>query len=99
VTPVSPTPPSGTSVVTAPGVSQAPASARREERARKHASQSAFAIRPAGTSDEWFYALVGGATVLTLLLAAAGIARMGPRPRPLAARAWVQHGPDTSRRR
>ena len=55
------------------------AAARREEKARKHARQSAFVIRPAGTSaDEWFYPAVGIVGVLAVLLAAAG---MQPRRR------------------
>ena len=74
-TPVTPTPPGG-------AVAQSPSTAKREERARKHAQQSAFAIRPAGTSDDWFYELVGAATILTLLLVAAGTSRANTRFRP-----------------
>ncbi len=79
--PVEPIPPGGTA--------QAPSTAKREEKARKHASQSAFVIRPAGVTGEewfaggeqWFYAGVGFVTLLTLLLSAKGM-RAGPRPRP-----------------
>jgi hypothetical protein len=79
--PVEPIPPGGTA--------QAPSTAKREEKARKHASQSAFVIRPAGTTGEewftggeqWFYAGVGLATLLALLLTARGL-RAGPRPGP-----------------
>jgi hypothetical protein len=67
--------------VTAPSVSQSPATARREERARKHASQSAYTIRPAGASDDWFYGVVAGASLLVMLLGAKTI-RPGSRPRP-----------------
>jgi hypothetical protein len=73
--PITPVPPGG---ATAP----AQGTAKREEKARKHASQSAFVIRPAGTpADEWFFPAVGTAGVLTLLLLAAG-ARPGPRRKP-----------------
>jgi hypothetical protein len=81
-TPVEPTPPGG-SPVPVGGVAQSPATARREEKARKHAQQSAYTIRPAGVaSDEWFYGLVGGVSVLTLLLVAAGTSRASTRFRP-----------------
>jgi photosystem II stability/assembly factor-like uncharacterized protein len=67
------------------GFSQSPAAARRREEARKHASQSAFAIRPAGMIGEpgfeWFYLAVGAVTLLALLLSARGLPA-GPRPRP-----------------
>jgi hypothetical protein len=57
----------------------AQAAARREERARKHARQSAFLTRPAGVSaTDWFYPAVGIVGVLALLLAAGGL-RPGPR--------------------
>jgi photosystem II stability/assembly factor-like uncharacterized protein len=74
--PVEPIPPG------ASGYAQSPSAAERKEKARKQASQSAFSIRPAGTSgDEWFYVAVGFATLLALLLAAQGLPA-GPRPRP-----------------
>jgi photosystem II stability/assembly factor-like uncharacterized protein len=74
--PIEPIPPG------AGGFAQSPAAAERKEKARKQASQSAFSIRPAGTSGaEWFYVAVGFATLLTLLLSARGLPA-GPRPRP-----------------
>jgi hypothetical protein len=86
VTPVQPTPPSG--AVTAPSVSQSPATAKREERARKHASQSAFTIRPAGANDDWFYGVVAVASLLVMLLGAQTL-RPGIRSRP----AWIGAAP------
>jgi hypothetical protein len=84
-TPVQPTPPGG-SPVPVGGVAQSPATARREEKVHKHASQSAFTIRPAGTpGSEWFIGAVGGATMLTLLLLAAAF-RPGSGLRPAVAR-------------
>jgi hypothetical protein len=71
--PVTPVPPGGATV-------SSTATARREEKARKHAQQSAFVIRPAGTpATDWFYPAVGVAGVLAVLLAAEG---MRPRRRP-----------------
>jgi hypothetical protein len=73
--PITPVPPGG---ATAPAQS----TSRREERARKHASQSAYVTRPAGTSaEEWFYPAVGVMTVVALLLIGAGV-RPGPGRRP-----------------
>ena len=75
--PVEPIPPG------ASGYAQSPSAAERKEKARKQASQSAFSTRPAGTSgEEWFYAAVGFATLLALLLSARALP-MGPRLRPL----------------
>jgi hypothetical protein len=64
------------------GSATANAAAKRKEKARKHASQSAnFTVRATSVSGEdWFYPAVGGASVLALLLVAAGI-RPIPRPR------------------
>ncbi len=74
--PVEPIPPG------ASGYAQSPSAAERKERARKQASQSAFSTRPAGASgEEWFYAAVGFATLLALLLSARALP-MGPRLRP-----------------
>jgi hypothetical protein len=71
---LTPVPPGGATV-------SAQATARREEKARKHASQSAYVLRPAGTSaTDWFFPALGVVTLLTLLLAAQGIAR-GQRPK------------------
>lgn len=72
--PVTTVPPGG---ATAPGQS----TVKREEKARKHASQSAYVIRPSGTpAADWFYAAVGVMTILSLLLIAGGV-RIGPRKR------------------
>ncbi len=69
--PITPVPPGG---ATAPAQS----TAKREERARKHASQSAYVIRPAGTSaDLWFFPAVGITGLIAIVLAASGLA--GPR--------------------
>jgi hypothetical protein len=73
--PVEPIPPG------ASGYAQSPSAAERKEKVRKHASQSAFTIRPAGTSADWFYVTVGFATLLALLLSARALPA-GPRPRP-----------------
>jgi hypothetical protein len=76
---VPPIPPAATPIP--PGGATAQAAARREEKARKHARQSAYVIRPAGISAlDWFYPALGVAGVLALLLCAAGFAR----PRRLA---------------
>jgi hypothetical protein len=74
--PVEPIPPG------ASGYAQSPSAAKRREEARKHASQSAYVVRPAGADgEEWFYAAAGLATVLVLLLGARSLpARPGPRP-------------------
>jgi hypothetical protein len=72
--PVTPVPPGG-------ATASAQASARREERARKHASQSAFTTRPAGSSAvDWFYPVVGVMSLVGLMLILQGL-RPGPRPR------------------
>jgi Transglycosylase SLT domain len=90
--PVEPIPPGG--------AAQAPSTAKREEKARKHASQSAFAIRPAGATwftsgEDWFYTAVAGTALLALLLAAQGLrARPGPRPALL-----FNRSPERERRR
>jgi hypothetical protein len=77
--PITPVPPGG---ATAPAQS----TAKREEKARKEASQSAYVIRPAGESfEDWFYPAVGGMTVLSLLLIAGGV-RPGPKRAPAYAR-------------
>jgi hypothetical protein len=69
------------------GAASAQAAARRKEKARKHASQSAYVTRPAGMSaEDFFYPAVGVATVLTLLLVAGG---MRPGPRRRAAEAFA----------
>lgn len=73
--PLTPVPPGGATV-------PAQSTAKREERARKHASQSAYVIRPAGESgDAWFYPAVGVVTLVSLLLIGGGI-KPGPRRAP-----------------
>ena len=88
VEPVSPAativPPAAPAVEPIPpgGTAQAPSAAERREKARKHASESAYTVRPAGVSGEvWFYGAVAVATLLALMLSARGIP-MEPRPRP-----------------
>jgi hypothetical protein len=72
--------------VSVPGFGQAPASAPRREKARKHASQSAYAIRPAGTSGpDWFYPATGLVTFATLVLAAMAVAGSGSITRSIPA--------------
>jgi hypothetical protein len=67
------------------GYAQSPSAAERREKARKHASQSAFVIRPAGTSgEEWFYGAVAIGGLLVALLTAGGL-RGGSRGRPAPA--------------
>jgi hypothetical protein len=75
---LTPVPPGGATV-------SAQATARREEKARKHASQSAYTARPAGTDGaDWFYPVLGAASLIALLLTAEGV-RAGPRRRPALA--------------
>jgi hypothetical protein len=84
---VPPIPPAVTPVPPGGATASAQASARREEKARKHASQSAYAIRPAGSSaTDWFYPTLGIVTVIAMMLIAGGISRGARRERP--AFAW-----------
>lgn len=86
---LTPVPPGGATV-------SAQATARREERARKHASQSAYVIRPAGVSaTEWFFPAVAVVSLLALLLVAAGLR---PRPKPRLALVELRYT-DRPRRR
>jgi hypothetical protein len=85
--PVEPIPPG------ASGYAQSPAAAKRREEARKHASQSAFVLRPAGAvrpagsgGADWFYVALGATTLLALLLSGRSLARPRPRPALSAAR-------------
>jgi hypothetical protein len=79
--PVEPIPPG------ASGYAQSPAAAKRREEARKHASQSAFTVRPAGDGGaDWFYVALGATTLLALLLSTRSLARPRPRPALLLAR-------------
>jgi hypothetical protein len=87
--PITPVPPGG---ATAPAQS----TAKREEKARKHASQSAYVTRPAGEGgSDWFYAVAGGVTVVALLLIAGGVTP-GPKRAPAYAQARIT---DDRRRR
>jgi hypothetical protein len=79
---IQPVPPGG-------AVAQSPSAARAKRRVEKEASQSAYTIRPAGSGVEWFYPLLGGVSVLGLLLAAVGVGR-ATRPRPALARVEVR---------
>jgi hypothetical protein len=101
--PVEPIPPG------ASGYAQSPSAAERREKARKHASQSAFtlhlvasrsqAITPAGagggSEPVWFYAAVGVVTLLAFALLARGLPA-GPRARPAPA---LSRTSETHRRR
>jgi hypothetical protein len=92
---IPPIPPAGVPIP--PGGATASAAAKREEKARKHASQSAYAIRPAGSdATEWFFPAVGVVSLLALLLIAGGA-----RPRPGPGYAWldVRDQDDEPRRR
>jgi hypothetical protein len=72
---VPPIPPAATPVPPGGATASAQATARREEKARKHASQSAYTTRPAGVSAvDWFYPAVGLTGVLVVLMAAGGLA-------------------------
>ncbi len=89
--PITPVPPGG---ATAPAQS----TAKREERARKHASQSAYMTRPAGTpAEEWFYPAVGVVSVLAMLLVASGM-RPGPKPKLALLHAYETDDPRLRRR-
>jgi hypothetical protein len=81
--PITPVPPGG-------ATSPAQSSAKREEKARKHASQSAYVTRPAGTSAaDWFYPVVGGLTVVSLFLIAGGL-KPGPKRAPAYAEVRIE---------
>ncbi|MGO9976531.1 MAG: Ig-like domain-containing protein [Solirubrobacteraceae bacterium] len=85
--PITPVPPGG---ATAPAQS----TAKREERARRHASQSAYVIRPADTpASEWFFLGVAFVGVIAMLLAAEGLSG------PSAGRAELAWEPVYTRRR
>jgi hypothetical protein len=86
VTPAQPIPPGG---AVAPGVAQSPAAAQRREKARKHASQSAFTTRAPGSSDPawWYYGAVGLSGLLALILAGRGLS---PTREPAQARNHVK---------
>lgn len=73
---IQPIPPGG---ATAPSASTAP----RREKAHKHASQSAFVIRPAGADAfTWFFPATAGSGILALLLCAGAVGTRGaPRSR------------------
>jgi hypothetical protein len=91
--PPQPIPPGGAAL---PGTAPQPASAPRREKAKKHASQSAFSIRPSGAVPGWFYGATGGTGLLVLLLAAAVVAQ-APRRRDVPAPAWNGRRPPSRR--
>jgi len=64
-----PIPPSGTAT------SQSPAAARRREKVHKHASQSAFSVRPSGSAPGWFFPAIMATSAFALALLGAGIRR------------------------
>jgi hypothetical protein len=93
--PIQPIPPGG---ATAPSASTAP----RREKAHKHASQSAFTIRPSGADAfTWFFPATVGAGILALLLCAGTVAAPRPRrriqPAPIGRHTPI-HVPRTRRR-
>ncbi|HEV7944041.1 MAG TPA: lytic murein transglycosylase [Solirubrobacteraceae bacterium] len=73
--PIEPIPPG------ASGYAQSPSAAERKEKAHKHASQSAFSIRPAGSGPEWFYLAVALAAFLSMGVSGYGL-RAAARSRP-----------------
>jgi len=78
---VPPIPPAVTPVPPGGASASAQSAARREEKARKQASQSAYVTRPAGTpAADWFFPTVGAVSVIALMLAAEGLG-VGPRPK------------------
>jgi hypothetical protein len=80
-----PVPPGG---ATAPGTAQQPASAPRRERARKHASQSAFVVRPAAVNAaDWFFPATAGAAFFAILAAALAV---GPSVRRRRSPAYAE---------
>jgi hypothetical protein len=84
---VPPIPPAVTPVPPGGATAQAPSAARRQEKARRHASQSAYVIRPAGVpGTSWFYPALGVLGILAVLLAAEGLS--GPRPRRELVELW-----------
>jgi hypothetical protein len=88
-------PPAGVVQPVPPGgaTAQQPASAPRREKARKHASQSAFTVRPAGVdAADWFYPATGAATLFTLLAVALAV-RPGVRRRRSYAYAVISSRP------
>jgi hypothetical protein len=82
-------PPAGVVQPVPPGgaTAQQPASAPRREKARKHASQSAFSMRPAGNDPaSWFYPATAAATLFSLLAVALGV---GPAIRHRRSRSYA----------
>jgi photosystem II stability/assembly factor-like uncharacterized protein/murein DD-endopeptidase MepM/ murein hydrolase activator NlpD len=65
--PIEPIPPG------AGGFAQSPSAAERKEKAHKHASQSAFSIRPAGSGPEWFLLAVALSALLSVGLSGYGL--------------------------
>jgi hypothetical protein len=81
-----------------PGGATATSAVKREERARKHARQSAYTIRPAGSSaDNWFISAVVATGLAALILTAIGLGQNTPQRTP--ALLWNPTEPDGVRRR
>jgi hypothetical protein len=75
-----------------------PSAARRKEKVHKHAQQSAYVTRPAGSGADWFFPVVGAAGLLAMMLVAGGI-KGGPRPRPAPVLLREQRVPERDRER
>jgi hypothetical protein len=81
-----------------PGGATATSAVKREEKARKHASQSAFTIRPAGSSaGSWFIPAVAASGLAAVILVAIGLGRN--LPERSAALMWTSERVDRPRRR
>jgi hypothetical protein len=81
-----------------PGGATAPSAAQREERARRHARQSAYTIRAAGSSaEDWFIPAVAASGLAGVILAAIGLGRDIPERSP--ALLWNSTELDRPRRR
>ena len=78
---VPPIPPAVTPVPPGGATASAQATAKREEKARRHASQSAYVVRPGDTdASDWFYGVVGVMSVVSIALVSGGL-RPGPKQR------------------
>jgi hypothetical protein len=83
IPPVTPVPPGGSAT--------AQAAARRKEKVHKHATESAYTIRPAGVpGDEWFYGATAGVSLLALVLLGISVPPRR-RPRPVPVHLGVHH--------
>jgi hypothetical protein len=80
-----------------PGGATASSAVKREERARKHARQSAYTIRPAGSSaDNWFIPAVAASGLAAIVLVAIGLGQNLPNGSP--ALLWNSDEADRRRR-